>query len=753
MRVINEYQLNRLKIVYGIALSIIAITIISSSCLMMYSIKRNGRESRVINLSGRQRMLSQRITKCVLALERTSSPAERSLRSAELVESFTAWKTAHAGLQFGDEKLGLPRRENSPQIKKLFAEIAPFHREMVRAVDRLLASMKGNHTDPALLHETSDLLLTNEPHFLSLMDKLTFQFDREARERVNSMLFLEKIILIVGLMVLSLEFLFVFRPSIYQLSNLMAAIKKKSEQLKESNSLLQESLDNSLRGNELLREHYQFLEVLINAIPSPVFYKDANGIYLGCNMAFEQYLGRARKEIINKTDYDLAPKEVAEKYHAMDLALFEKPGIQKYETSSTDGDSVRHEFIIIKAAYFKTEGTVGGVIGIMVDVTDRRKNEEERLKMDKLESLGVLAGGIAHDYNNILTGIVGNLSLAKLQIDPSHKIIKRLELCEKAANQATKLTRQLLTFARGGEPMKKLINPVSLIRETVSFALRGSDIRCNIDIQNNLWSMEVDESQLNQVLNNLLLNAAQSMPGGGEATVRAENEALLHDNLHQLTPGDYIRIAVEDRGYGITQENLVKIFDPYFTTKSKGSGLGLASVFSIVKRHGGAIEVSSTPGEGTTFTVHLPATPSSLPEDACTNESGELKGSGKVLVMDDEEIIREIAAHILGFMGYEVESCSDGREAIECFRAARENNMPFAYVILDLTIPGGMGGKEAAARILEIDRDAVLIVSSGYSDDPVVANFRQYGFSGVVPKPFDAEGLARELKRLIPNNR
>ena len=431
MRIMNEYQLNRLKIVYGIALSIIAMTIISSSCLMLYTIKRNGGESRVINLSGRQRMLSQRITKCVLALERTSSPAERSLRSVEVVESFTAWKTAHAGLQFGDEKLGLPRRENSPEIKKLFAEIAPFQREMVRAIDRLLASMEGDHADPALLRETSDLLLANEPHFLSLMDKLTFQFDREARERVNSMLFLEKIILFIGMMVLSLEFLFVFRPSISQLTNLMNAMKKKGEQLKESNALLQESLENSMRGNEFLREHYQFLEVLINAIPSPVFYKDANGIYLGCNRAFEQYLGRAREEIINKTDYDMAPKEEADKYQAMDLALFERPGIQEYEASSTDADSVRHEFIMIKAAFFKTEGTVGGVIGIMVDVTDRRKYEEERLKMDKLESLGVLAGGIAHDFNNILTGIVGNLSIAKLQIDPSHKIFKRLELCEK----------------------------------------------------------------------------------------------------------------------------------------------------------------------------------------------------------------------------------------------------------------------------------------------------------------------------------
>jgi two-component system cell cycle sensor histidine kinase/response regulator CckA len=396
------------------------------------------------------------------------------------------------------------------------------------------------------------------------------------------------------------------------------------------------------------------------------------------------------------------------------------------------------------------QGRCVEILCIGNDITERRRMQDELLKAQKLESLGLLAGGIAHDFNNILTGIVGNLSIARLQIDPSHKIVKRLEQSEKAALQATGLTQQLLTFARGGEPVKKLINPAPLIRETVSFALRGSNIRSIIDIQDNLWSMEVDESQLNQVLNNLILNAGQAMPAGGDVIVRGANEPLLHDNPHQLPPGDYLRISVEDQGCGIPQENLVRIFDPYFTTKPKGSGLGLASVYSIVKRHGGSVEVSSTPEAGTSFTVHIPALPGRLPEDAGADESVELMGSGRVLVMDDDDLIREIATDILDFMGYEVDSCADGREAVERFRAARYSNDPFSAVILDLTVPGGMGGKEASSRILEIDPDAVLIVSSGYSDDPVIANFRQFGFSGAVPKPFDAEGLARELKRLIP---
>jgi CheY-like chemotaxis protein len=300
--------------------------------------------------------------------------------------------------------------------------------------------------------------------------------------------------------------------------------------------------------------------------------------------------------------------------------------------------------------------------------------------------------------------------------------------------------------------VKKLINPATLIRETASFTLRGSNIRSTFDIQDNLWSIEVDESQLNQALNNLVLNASQAMPDGGEITLRAANETLLSDNPHQLSPGYYIRIAIEDRGCGIPKESLLKVFDPYFTTKPKGSGLGLASVYSIINRHGGVVEVSSALGAGSTFTIYLPAISNSLPLDIYAKEPVELNGSGKVLVMDDEELIREIATYILSVMGYEVDSCTDGLEAVERFRAARDNNIPFSAVILDLTIPGGMGGKEAATRILEIDPDAVLIVSSGYSSDPVIANFRQYGFRGVVPKPFDAEGLARELKRSIPNN-
>ena len=386
------------------------------------------------------------------------------------------------------------------------------------------------------------------------------------------------------------------------------------------------------------------------------------------------------------------------------------------------------------------------------DISTRIKIQGELLKAQKLESLGVLAGGIAHDFNNILTGIMGSLSIARIQLDPSHKIAQHLAQCEKAAVQAGKLARQLLTFSRGGEPVKKLILLPTLIRETTSFALRGSNVKAITELANDLWCAEADEGQINQMLHNLLINAVQSMPDGGELTVRATNETLSLDNSHLLPSGEYIRIVLTDCGQGIAQENLLRIYDPYFTTKPQGSGLGLASVYSIVKKHGGTIEVSSTVGVGTSFSVWLPASTGIKPEDTSIEKADELAGNGRILIMDDEQIIREIVTDILEFIGYDVAACCNGTEAIEHFNAARNKGIPFSAVILDLTVPGGMGGKEAATRILEVDPHAVLIVSSGYSNDPVVANYRQFGFRGVIPKPFDASTMARELERLIPKS-
>lgn len=390
---------------------------------------------------------------------------------------------------------------------------------------------------------------------------------------------------------------------------------------------------------------------------------------------------------------------------------------------------------------------------IVRDISERKKMQEELLRAQKLESLGVLAGGIAHDFNNILTGILGNLSISRLQVDPGHPVAGRLEQCEKASLQAAELARQLLTFSRGGEPVKKLFSLLPLLHDAATFTLTGSSVRSVTEIAADLWPIEADEGQISQVLNNLLLNAVQAMPSGGVVCIRGENEHLCEENRHLLPAGAYVRIQVEDHGCGISPENLAKVFDPYFTTKPQGSGLGLSSVYSIVRKHAGTVEVVSTPGKGSCFTLHLPASPGDQPEPAAVKECGRLGGGGRVLVMDDEEMVRDVATAILRHLGYEVEVCSDGRDAVERFRRAQESGTPFSAVILDLTIPNGMGGREAAARIREIDPRAVLVVSSGYSNDPVTARFRDFGFSAAIPKPFAVSQLAGELARLIPGHR
>jgi CheY-like chemotaxis protein len=334
------------------------------------------------------------------------------------------------------------------------------------------------------------------------------------------------------------------------------------------------------------------------------------------------------------------------------------------------------------------------------------------------------------------------------QLDPSSAFAGRLESCEKAAIRASELTQQLLTFARGGAPVRKLMDLRTLIRENATFVLRGSQLSCEIELAEDLWSIKADAGQISQVLHNILINAMQAMPDGGVVSITGANEHLNHGNLLNLPAGNYLRIDIKDQGCGIPPEDLPKIFDPYFSTKSEGTGLGLASVYSVIKRHGGAIDVSSTVDIGSIFTIYLPAVSGERPTEIEAAGKNKLTGSGRILIMDDEQIIREVATVILKSAGYQVESCSDGKEAVDRYRRQLGTDTTFDAVIMDLTVPGGMGGKEAARIILEIDPNAVLIVSSGYSNDPVIANFRQYGFRGAVIKPFSLTTLVTEVQRL-----
>ncbi len=388
------------------------------------------------------------------------------------------------------------------------------------------------------------------------------------------------------------------------------------------------------------------------------------------------------------------------------------------------------------------------VDGVLMDVTEMKKAEMELMKIQKLESIGVLAGGIAHDFNNILTAILGNISLARLMAKDNEKIANRLSEAEKACLRAKDLTQQLLTFSKGGTPVKKATSLSEMLIETTTFLLRGSNVKPRFDIPQNLWLVDADEGQLAQVINNLVINAKQAMPQGGELNIRAFNYFYDGRSDLPLKRGKYVCFQVEDQGVGIDEKSLQKIFDPYFTTKKTGSGLGLAVTFSIIKKHNGHITAQSKLGQGTTFSVYLPASEKTLQAKKQKTENfAPLKG--KVLLMDDEEVIREIGIEILTSFGLQVEVAKNGKEAIEKFKKEMQNSNPFDLVILDLTIPGGMGGKETIKELQKVNQGIKAIVSSGYSNDPVMANYKSYGFKGVVIKPYRMVDMYATLHEVL----
>ncbi len=424
------------------------------------------------------------------------------------------------------------------------------------------------------------------------------------------------------------------------------------------------------------------------------------------------------------------------------------------EMTIVSNDGTRRRISLTGAPIRDQRGATLGVVLVFRDITDQLSMEEELLKGQKLESLGILAGGIAHDFNNILTGIVLKTQLARRNSARGDDPSQYFTSIEEATQLATTLTHQLLTFAKGGAPITKSASIRQLLEESTRFVLRGSKIKCNCLIEDDLWIAEIDPGQINQVINNLVINAEQAMPRGGTITLLAGNVQMTSENrVGELAAGRYVKISVEDEGIGIPPEILPRIFDPYFTTKPEGHGLGLAGTYSIIHRHGGYISVESEVDAGTSFTFYVPASenpvaeieePRPLPN---TEELGPV-GNGRILVMDDEEMIREALGELLKELGYDVAFAKHGVEAIATYREALGQDLGFDVVIMDLTIPGGMGGKEAIQELLLVDPTVKAIVSSGYSSDPVMARYEDYGFSAVLTKPLMLDDVTQVLEKL-----
>jgi PAS domain S-box-containing protein len=399
-------------------------------------------------------------------------------------------------------------------------------------------------------------------------------------------------------------------------------------------------------------------------------------------------------------------------------------------------------------------GEVAGAVWVLRDISHIARAEHERAKAAHLQSIGVLAGGLAHDVNNILMGIVGNLSLAESLVRPEETALAtRLNHASAACARARGVTSQLLTFAKGGAPIKTTSSVRDLVVECSRFALSGSPVAARFTIDDHLWAADVDLDQIGQVVHNLVLNALQAMPRGGVVDISLANQELVSDAPEAMTglaPGRYVRLIVQDQGHGIPPDKLDRIFDPYFTTKEFGSGLGLAITYSIVHAHGGSITVDSQPGLGARFTILLPASARVVVPEAIQPATVVRRQGGRVLLMDDDEMVAEVAQEMLQSLGYIAEATPSGEVAIERFRAAEDRGEPFDVVILDLTVAGGMGGAEAVGHIRNIRPNVTVYVTSGYTDDSVLARFRDYGFNGVLPKPFGVADLRRVLNAEQP---
>ena len=513
----------------------------------------------------------------------------------------------------------------------------------------------------------------------------------------------------------------------------------------------------SREARELLATEKERLAVTLRSIGDGVISTDILGRVVLINRAAEELTGWAGREALGRPVEDI--------FCTLDEKTLESSESLVKKVLETGGFYAKEENVILVARdgerrYISNSGaplrdSESGTIGVVLvfrDVTEKRKMEEDLLRTLKLDSLGTLAGGLAHDFNNILTAVLGNINLAAVLVSPDSKALPRLVEAEKATLRAKELTQQLLTFSKGGAPVRRTASIGDLLRESAEFALAGSNVRCEFCIQRDIWPAEVDVAQIGQVIHHLVVNASEAMPHGGIVRISADNARRDSGLPAALNPGNYVKISVEDSGMGISVEIAHKIFDPYFTTKERGTGLGLATSYSIVTKHDGLITVESVFGTGTTFTVYLPAF-----EGAVTMENGSKGGpvaaKGRILVMDDEEIVKEIIGEMLAHLGYEVEFAGDGEEAIELYRNALDSRARFDAVVMDLTIPGAMGGKEAIRKLQEMDSNVKAVVSSGYSNDPVMSHFREFGFSGVITKPFRIQELSEVMTDLFGGDR
>lgn len=492
------------------------------------------------------------------------------------------------------------------------------------------------------------------------------------------------------------------------------------------------------RAREDVETHLRKYTDLYDFAPAGHFTLDPNGRIRSVNLTGAELLGIERSQLINRPFTEFIGVDDRSVFATFLTTIFAAPVKQTCEIPLQPSDKAP---LVVQIQAISNPSATECRIALL-DITELQRARQNLLKTQKLESLGVLAGGIAHDFNNILTAILGNISLARIQQHKPAVLSELLEEAEQATLRAKDLTKQLLTFAKGGEPVKRVFSLARLLDEATNLATRGSSASSRMVVPDDLWPIKADEGQISQVIHNLVINAAQAMPAGGTVTVTAENVTS------QDPESRFVRFSIADTGSGIPKALQQKIFEPYYTTKPTGSGLGLAVCHSIIKNHDGDINFESTVGKGTTFTINLPASDQAELEQTATIQQ-VTPGSGRILVMDDDAMVRSIAELMLEELGYQPECTQTGSETVELYRQRMAEGTPFAAVIMDLTLPGETGGQNVLAKLRQLDPRVKAVVCSGYATDPVLANYRDYGFQDVLCKPYRMEELSLILKKLF----